>query len=61
MLKTKTFINRHNVNIFQNQILSIKITERSFQASYSVGNLESSDACNVCGSDCAGCPSKILL
>ena len=35
--------------------------ERSFQASYSIGKLESSDACNICGADCAGCPSKILF
>jgi len=61
---SKTRIER-NGKVGGNKPSSIKVIDyyapkRSFQASYSIGNLESSDACNICGSDCAGCPKAEL-
>merc|ERR1712183_1152346 len=54
-----------NGKVAGNKPSSIKVIDyyapkRSFQASYSIGKLESSDACNICGADCAGCPKAEL-
>jgi len=61
---SKTRIER-NGKVAGNKPSSIKVIDyyapkRSFQASYSIGKLESSDACNICGADCAGCPKAEL-